>query len=130
MKVAITSKEPNLTSKVSLQFTNSKYWIIFDTCDKSFEIFTNRGNTSDYFESQSEIVNRLSNKNIDIVVSGYISQGSLRALIDADIKHYNWRDDTISDVIEMIEKELNISGNDRTIEIPELQLLRQNNENY
>jgi len=126
MKVAITSKEPSLTSEVSSQFTNSKYWIIFDTCDKSFEIFTNRGNTPDYFESQSEIVNRLSNKNIDIVVSGHISSKSLNALIDADIKHYKCRDDSISNIIETIEKRFNKNGNDRTIEIPELQLSGQN----
>ncbi len=124
MKIAITSKEPSLASGVSSRFAGSKYWIMYDTCDKSFEVFTNRGDSSKHFGSPRAIINKLTNKNIDIVVSGYINPKTLNALNDTNIKHFKCRDDSISNVIETIEKKFNKNGNNCTVEISELQLLR------
>ena len=101
MKIAISSKGPDITSPLELGSTEPNYWIIYDTADHSYEVLDRFDNNDSSVQCAKD--NYL--QTVDIVISG--KRISEPGMDDPhfEIGHFPATKMSVEDVAQMIVQE-------------------------
>jgi|GEM_PF-4557557 len=91
MKIAISSKGPDITSPLELGSAEPHYWIIYDTGDHSFEVI--------------DRLNRTDSEAADIIISGKKTFEHGMADTHFEIGKFPARSMSVEDVAQMVVKE-------------------------
>ncbi|MFW6072395.1 MAG: NifB/NifX family molybdenum-iron cluster-binding protein [Thermoplasmatota archaeon] len=87
MKVAISSSGTNKEASVDERFARCPYFVIVDTDEMEFETVENT-HTSKAHGVGPQVVQMLSEMNIDAVITGNVGPNAHRTLSSADIEVY------------------------------------------
>lgn len=101
MRIAVTSKGKDLTSKVDPRFARAPYLLVFDTSDENLEVIDNSQNVNAAHGAGIKAAENVVNKKVDIVVAGNFGPKAIQALKAADIKTVEWTEGTVSEAIEL-----------------------------
>ncbi len=102
MKVAISSSGPDKESKVDERFGRCPYFIIVDTDDMEFES-TENTHTSKAHGVGPQVVQMLSEMNIDSVITGNVGPNAHRTLNSANISVYK-ASGKVSDAVDKLKE--------------------------
>ena len=103
MKIAVPSKEKTLESELDERFARAAYFLVYDTEDESYEFFS--PDNSQEHGAGTKIVNELSERGIDAVISKNVGENALTALKAANIKAYIASDGNVKENIELLKSE-------------------------
>ena len=101
MLIAVSSKGLDLSSLVDERFGRANFFIIYDTDSNSFEALNNETNAKSSQGVGVKVVELLSSKNIDLVISGNFGPQAFRALNTAGIKAALWSKGKVSEAVEL-----------------------------
>ncbi len=101
MKIAVSSQGVDSTSKVDPRFGRAACFLVFDTEDESIEVVNNDQNVNASHGAGIQAAEKVTSRNVDIVVSGDFGPKAFEALQAAGVKAAIWADGTVSEAIEL-----------------------------
>lgn len=101
MRIAISSKNDNINSEMSEKAGRSPYYLIFEDNNLVESIknpFATGGGGAGF-----GVIQMLSNKNVDMIISGDFGPNLLTALKEKNMKHKSFKDKNIKEILEELE---------------------------
>lgn len=102
MKIAISSEGKDKDAQVDKRFGRCSYFIIADTEADEFESIDNE-HTSESHGVGPQVVQMLSDKDVDAVITGNIGPNAYQTLESAEIKAYK-STGKVNEAVEKLEK--------------------------
>jgi predicted Fe-Mo cluster-binding NifX family protein len=99
MKIAVSSKGPQLTDPVDPRFGRASYILIVDPDTREFEVLNNSVNANAFKGAGIQAATMISDKGAKILMTGYCGPKAFQVLEAADIKVVNDISGTVSDAI-------------------------------
>lgn len=103
MKIAISSKGPDITSPIDLGLAEPNYWVIYDTGDHSFEVIDQLKRTDSEAKTPGPPNETL--HAVDIIISGKKTLERSMADTHFEIGQFPARSMSVEDVTQMVVKE-------------------------
>ncbi len=100
MKIAITSKGRELDSEVDPRFGRAAYILVVDTDTLELEVIDNAQNANSFKGAGIQAAASVSDKNAEVLLTGYCGPNAFKTLDAAEIKVANDATGTIQDAIE------------------------------
>jgi predicted Fe-Mo cluster-binding NifX family protein len=100
MILAITSTGKELTSGLDQRFGRTKYIIIYNTDDFSFECFDNTVNLNAQQGAGIQTAQNIVDKGANIIISGNLGPKAFRVLDTAKVKAFASKDSTVEEAIQ------------------------------
>ncbi len=89
MKIAVTSKGTDIDAAVDPRFGRAAYILIVDSEKSEFEIIDNQQNTNAFKGAGIQAAAALSEKKVDVLLTGYCGPNAFKTLKAARIKVAN-----------------------------------------
>lgn len=89
MKVAITSKGPELSSQTDPRFGRGAYIIIIDSESKEFEAIDNSANVNAFKGAGIQAATLVAEKKVDVLMTGHCGPNAFKTLDAVGIKVVN-----------------------------------------
>jgi predicted Fe-Mo cluster-binding NifX family protein len=86
MKIAVTSKGTNLDAEVDPRFGRGAYFLVIDTETLDFEVLDNTENVNAFKGAGIQAAKMISDKGVQILLTGYCGPNAFKALQAANIK--------------------------------------------
>ena len=99
MKIAVSSKGPQLTSEVDPRFGRASYILIIDPDTQEFEVLNNSVNANAFKGAGIQAATMISDKGAKVLMTGYCGPKAFQVLEAAGIKVVNDVNGTVSDAI-------------------------------
>lgn len=103
MKIAVPAKGKTLESELDERFARAAYFLVYDIEDETYEFFS--PDNSQEHGVGTKIVNELSDRGINAVISKNLGENALTALKAANIKSYIASDGNVKENIELLKSE-------------------------
>jgi len=103
MKIAVPAKEKTFESELDERFARAAYFLVYDIEDETYEFFS--PDNSQEHGVGTKIVNELSDRGINAVISKNVGENALTALKAANIKAYIASDGSVKENIDLLKSE-------------------------
>lgn len=103
MKIAVPAKGKTLESELDERFARAAYFLVYDIEDETYEFFS--PDNSQEHGVGTKIVNELSDRGINAVISKNLGENALTALKAANIKSYIASDGNVKENIDLLKSE-------------------------
>ena len=100
MKIAVSSRGPQLTSEVDPRFGRAPYILIVDTDTSEFTVLNNSVNANAFKGAGIQAATMVSDKGAEVVMTGYCGPKAFQVLEAAGIKVVSDVSGTVSDAIK------------------------------
>ena len=100
MKIAVSSRGPQLTSEVDPRFGRASYILIVDSETSEFEILNNSLNANAFKGAGIQAATMVCDKGAKVVMTGYCGPKAFEVLSAADIKVVNDVSGSVSEAID------------------------------
>lgn len=100
MKIAITSSDSNLDSKIDLRFGRAFGFIIYNLEDDTFEFIDNNQNLNAAQGAGIQAAQNVVSQNVDAIITGNCGPKAFKVLSSAKVKIYVGAEGTVKDTIE------------------------------
>jgi len=105
MKIIVTSRGNDLSSKVDPRFGRASYFILYETSDNSFEVIDNNQNVQAAHGAGVQAAQVVVSKKPDMVVSGNFGPQAFEVLTAAGIKAATWAEGTVAEAVELAQND-------------------------
>ena len=99
MKIAISSKGPELTSEVDPRFGRASYILVIDTETSKFEALDNSANANAFKGAGIQAATMVSDKGAAVLMTGYCGPKAFQVLEAAGVKVVNDVSGTVSESV-------------------------------
>lgn len=99
MKIAVSSRGPNLDAEVDPRFGRAAYILIVDTETLEFEIMDNDTNVNAFKGAGIQTATSVSNKGAKVLMTGYCGPKAFEVLESAGVKIVNDATGTIKEAV-------------------------------
>ncbi len=86
MKIAVTAKEPSLSSEVDPRFGRAPYILVVDSESMLYDVIDNRENADSLKGAGIQAASSVSEKGAQVLITGHCGPNAFRALKAAGIK--------------------------------------------
>jgi predicted Fe-Mo cluster-binding NifX family protein len=100
MKIAVTSKGPDLDSQVDPRFGRAAYILIVDSETSDFDVLDNKENVNALKGAGIQAAGMVSDKGAEVLITGFCGPNAFKVLNAAKIKVASDAKDTIRDALE------------------------------
>ncbi len=104
MKIAVTSKGPNLDSEVDPRFGRAQFIIIIDSETLAFETLDNKENTAAFKGAGIQAASMVSEKGAEVLFTGHCGPNAFKTLQAANIKVANGAQGTVREAVQAFEQ--------------------------
>ncbi len=99
MKIAISSRGPELASEVDPRFGRASYILVIDTETSEFEALDNSANVNAFKGAGIQAATMVSDKGAEVLMTGYCGPKAFQVLEAAGIKVVNDASGTVSESV-------------------------------
>ncbi len=99
MKIAVTSRDPDLHSEVDPRFGRAPYILVVDSDSMEYEVIDNRENAESLKGAGIQAASSVSKKGAQVLITGHCGPNAFRALQAAGIKVVNGAEGTVEKTI-------------------------------
>jgi predicted Fe-Mo cluster-binding NifX family protein len=103
MKVIVTSQGTELSSQVDARFGRAKYFLLYDTEDKSVLVINNEQNMNTAQGAGTQAAQTVAASGAAVLITGNIGPKAMQALQLADIETYLFNDGTVENAIKKFQ---------------------------
>ena len=104
MKIAVTSKGPNLDSEIDPRFGRAPVVLIVDTHTLEFEALDNMTNVNAFKGAGIQAASMVSQKGAEVLLTGHCGPNAFRALQAAGVKVVNDASGTVRKAVEAFKE--------------------------
>ena len=99
MKIAVTSKGPELDSQIDPRFGRAAYILIVDTSSMNVEVLDNEENLNAFKGAGIQAASMISDKSAQVLLTGHCGPNAFKTLAAADIKVINDVNGTVREAV-------------------------------
>jgi len=100
MKIAVTSKGPELNSQVDPRFGRAAFILVVDADTFEYEVIDNQDNANAFKGAGIQAASRVNDKGADVLLTGFCGPNAFKVLQAANIAVANDAGGTVRDAVE------------------------------
>ena len=104
MKIAVTSKGPELDSEVDPRFGRAAYILVVDTETLEFEVINNSDNQNAFKGAGIQAAASVSDKDAEVLLTGFCGPNAYETLERAGVKVVNDQTGRVIDVVQRFKQ--------------------------
>ncbi len=104
MRIAVTAREPSLSSIVDERFGRAACFVVVDADTMAFEPLDNEQNVNAAQGAGIQAAALVADKNVDCVITGHCGPNAFRALAEAGIKVVVGAEGTVEETVQRFKK--------------------------
>lgn len=103
MKIAVTSRGPELESEVDLRFGRARYFIVLETETGEFHAVDNEQNLNAVQGAGIQAAQQVAAQGVEAVLTGHCGPKAFMTLSAGGVKIYNGAEGTVADAVEQFK---------------------------
>lgn len=103
MKIAVTAVGREISSDLDLRFGRAKYFVVYNTDDKTFSAHDNNQNLNAAQGAGIQAAESVLRLGVDVIISGNVGPKAFRVLNAGEVKIYLCEKTTVEDAVHRFE---------------------------